>query len=208
MKIEFEKIYKTNSSIPSIFAFPIFLVLIPLILVGIALVLIWAFLGLFFSNGRKKSDVGKAVLSDFLIEKDNFNIELVELDEQEYSRLADYWYSKVYDEDTTLYLAKTSPEIPGIHNQVITTFIKEIKEGVMLQIVEYPEFFKEPISKIIYLEYSSLKIEVLDLIGPYFLFNDDKEEDIIEGFNQRGKIQLRIKLPDGDVIVEKDNFNL
>ncbi|MCR6642589.1 MAG: hypothetical protein NVV82_27285 [Sporocytophaga sp.] len=201
MKIEFEKFYsyKSKSSIPAIIGVPILLILIPLILLVVVIFLVFAGITSVFSNKRKNTD---RIIDEqkpyFLIKRDNFTIELVEHDDEEYTSLEDYWYSDVYDEDTTLYLAKTSPEIPGLHNKFITTFMKEIKDGVMLQIVEYPgEMVSVPSSWIIYLNYHSLNIERLDEIGPYLLYNNDQDMYIIEGFNQGGKIQLKIKMPGG-----------
>jgi hypothetical protein len=201
MKIEFEKFYsyKSKSSIPAIIGVPILLILIPLILLVVVIFLVFAGITSVFSNKRKNTD---RIIDEqkpyFLIKRDNFTIELVEHDDEEYTSLEDYWYSDVYNEDTTLYLAKTSPEIPGLHNKFITTFMKEIKDGVMLQIVEYPgEMVSVPSSWIIYLNYHSLNIERLDEIGPYLLYNNDQDMYIIEGFNQGGKIQLKIKMPGG-----------
>lgn len=212
MKIEFEKIYsyKPETTIPAIIKVPILLILSPillagliiltsLILVGLIIFLVWLGIGKLFSRGEKEPEIKEEEQKPyFLIERNNFSIELVEFDYEEYSRFKDYWYSDVYDEDTTLYLAKTSPEIPGLHNKFITTFMKEIKGGVMLQIVEYPgEMVSATSSWIIYLNYHSLNIERLDEIGPYLLYNNDQDMYIIEGFNQGGKIQLKIKMPGG-----------
>ncbi|WP_028978289.1 hypothetical protein [Sporocytophaga myxococcoides] len=210
MKIEFEKVYsyKPESTMPAIIKVPILLILAPLllvvliilisvILVGLIIILVWLGLGRLFSIGNKEPEIiEKEQKPYFLIEKDNFSIELVELDYEEYFRLEDYWHSDVYDEDTTLYLAKTSPEIAGLHNKVISTFMKEIKEGVLLQIVDFPGKASVPFSWIIYFEYSSLSIKMLDEIGPYFLYNNENDGNVIEGFNMGGKIHLKIKLSD------------
>ncbi len=117
--------------------------------------------------------------------EDELDVELTKLNEA--------WQNTVYNEETCLYRARTVPLVPGLNGSVCCFYSREYKGGVLLQILpQVITDYDRLNSQLIFLSYHDLKMTLVEQLGAYFLFNDEKDADLIKGFNKREKIEISL----------------
>lgn len=111
----------------------------------------------------------------------------------ELTALNQEWAQSVYNKETCLYRAVTVPIIPGLDGIICCFYCKEQPDGIILQILKIPaEKHGGLDTQLLFLQYPDLKISVLDDIGPYFLYNDKKNNTVIKGFNEKQYIAIEL----------------
>lgn len=118
--------------------------------------------------------------------EDELDVELTKLNEA--------WQNTVYNEETCLYRARTVPLVSGLDGSVCCFYSREYKDGILLQML--PQVITDDNllnSQLIFLSYLDLKLTLVEQLGAYFLFNDEKNANLIQGFNKREKIEIGIK---------------
>lgn len=117
--------------------------------------------------------------------EDELDIELTALNQQ--------WAEQVYNKETCLYRAGTVPVIPGLNGMICCFYCKEQPGGIILQVLKIPAETPGGLNtQLLFLQYPDLKISVLDNVGPYFLYNDEKNNYVIKGFNEKEKIVIEL----------------
>jgi hypothetical protein len=124
-----------------------------------------------------------------LISNENLRILLHEIKAPEWQEISEEWVENTYDEEETLFLSTTEPEIEGVYNRVITTFFMETNNGVFLQRITIAENtgLKEIGSELIWVDYTDLKIKAIEPVGCYFLYPG---KAAIKGFNFEESIEI------------------
>ncbi|MBE7174301.1 MAG: hypothetical protein INR73_27255 [Williamsia sp.] len=113
--------------------------------------------------------------------EDEADEELTELNEQ--------WSAEVGNTETYLYRAKTIPRIPALEGTIICFFLKEQPAGALLQIPRQQPH--QPFStQLVFLQYTTLQLIPVEPIGPFYLYNDEKNNDLIKGFNNKEELTL------------------
>ena len=169
------------------------LILIPVIFAVLMLIALAATTKWIYAKFTKKNPWENAEPETrYLVRNQNLRILLHEIKAPEWQEISEEWVGNTYDEEETLFLATTEPEIEGIHNRVITTFFMETSNGVFLQRITLAENTgpKEIGSELIWVDYTDLKIKAIEPVGCYFLYLDNK---IIKGFNFKENIEINIK---------------
>ena len=112
----------------------------------------------------------------------------------ELTLLNELWAEKVYHEETYLYRAETSPVIPLLHGKIICFYLKENSAGAFLQLPVIGEVqpVQLPATELVYLQYNDLEVSPIQHIGPFYLYNEDANEDIIKGFNENEELIIRL----------------
>jgi hypothetical protein len=117
--------------------------------------------------------------------EDERDIELAALNQQ--------WAERIYSKETCLYRAGTVPQITGVDGMICCFYAKEQTGGIILQVLkklsETPDSLD---TQLIFVHYPDLKISVLDETGPYFLYNDEKDNHVIKGFNDKEKVVIEL----------------
>lgn len=118
--------------------------------------------------------------------EDEFDIELTQLNEA--------WQENVYNEETCLYRTRTIPLIPALEGGITCFYFKEQYNGLFLQVL--------PISKnnemqtlhtqLVFIDYENFDFTLIDETGPFFLYNDDKNAQLIKGFNREEQLTLEL----------------
>jgi hypothetical protein len=169
------------------------LILIPIIFAVLMLVAFAAISKWIYAKFTKKSPRENAEPETrYLVRNQNLCILLHEIKAPEWQEISEVWAENTYDEDETLFLATTEPEIEGIHNRVIATFFMETNNGVFLQRITLAENTgpKEIGSELIWVDYTDLKIKAIEPVGCYFLYLAKSQ---IKGFNFKENIEINIK---------------
>lgn len=177
--------------------FLLILVFIPVLLAGLALVAIIASISWAYSKITGKESFGKTAEPTeqkprALLRRENLLIQLYEIEAWEPERaLENEWYENTYDEETTLYKASTEPEIEGVHNRIISTFVMERDNGILLQrITDSGDTNPKEIgSELIWVDYNDLKIKAVELVGAFFLY---VENGVVKGFNKKESIEIQV----------------
>jgi len=113
----------------------------------------------------------------------------------ELNALNQEWAERVYNKETCLYRAETVPLIPGLDRMICCFYCKEQPDGIILQVLKIPAETPGGLdTQLLFLQYQDLKILVLDDIGPYFLYNDEKNNNLIKGFNEKETILVELAL--------------
>lgn len=119
--------------------------------------------------------------------EDELDTELTALNQQ--------WAEQVYQKETCLYRAATVPQIAGLDGVICCFYCKEQPDGTILQVVKTPAEKSDGLdTQLLFLHYPDLKISVLDDIGPYFLYNDEKNQHVIKGFNEKENVVIELHL--------------
>lgn len=116
--------------------------------------------------------------------------------DKELTKLNEFWMENVYTKETCLYRAKSVPVIPSIDGAICCFYCKEQKGGVILQLLPY-DFSGNTQSKqtkLVYLDYKTLHTTFVAEAGPFFLYNDAENIDLIKGFNKKEEVSMKIIL--------------
>ncbi|MEJ7767356.1 MAG: hypothetical protein WKF89_06060 [Chitinophagaceae bacterium] len=131
-----------------------------------------------------------------LVHNQHLKITLVEDElDTELSSLNERWMENVYERETCLYRAKTTPVIEELEGEIICFFIKELPEGVVLQVLQGLDHTRLLTTQLLFLRYHNLKVTVIDEAGPFYLYNDDKNTNLIRGFNKMENIKMVLSMP-------------
>lgn len=117
--------------------------------------------------------------------EDELDTELTQLNED--------WMAEVYNEETCLYRVATVPYIAALHGKICCFYLKEMPDGVILQVLQPFVMNKLPDTQLIFLHYKTLQITVLDETAPFYLYNESDNPQLIKGFNQKQNIRIEIK---------------
>ncbi len=176
-----------------------------LLIIAVPVVMI-AFISLclvFVFNWLKSFAVGKKPVAN---EDDFYHLELAliknsyiqitltedELD-NELTALNQEWSEQVYNKETCLYRATTVPVIPGLDGMICCFYCKEQPDGVILQVLKVSSETPGGIdTQMLFLKYADLSISILDNIGPFFLYNDEKNNQVIKGFNEKENLIIEL----------------
>ena len=111
--------------------------------------------------------------------------------DNELALLNELWEEQVYHEETYLYRAKTFPVIPDIDGKIICFYVKEQAGGAILQMPVINDVPSQlPGTQLVYLQYNNLLVTVIEDIGPFYLFNEGKDNDFINGFNEKEELTI------------------
>lgn len=111
----------------------------------------------------------------------------------ELAALNQEWAERIYSKETCLYRAGTVPQIPGVDGMICCFYCKEQPNGIILQVLKKPSEMPDDLdTQLMFIHYPDLKISILDNIGPYFLYNDEKNNHVIRGFNEKEKIVIEL----------------
>jgi hypothetical protein len=197
-----------DSPIPWYFAIPLLIIGVPLIILFLLGALIYfGIRSIFVKDKFNPSDIKEPY---YLIEKENFKVELEELDENEYSDLFEYWMHHVDDEEEYLYQAKLDSKIEGLDGKIFGDFVFEDESGGFFQIIEYTgKISKEDKlnTKLVYIDFDTLEFKEIESLGAYFLLKKEGDLKIIKGFNRKTNIELEIKSFTNNVLRENQIFN-
>jgi DNA-binding transcriptional LysR family regulator len=130
-----------------------------------------------------------------LIENEYLRITLVEDElDLELTALNDAWTEKVYNEETCLYRAKSNPVIPELENKIVAFYVKEQEDGVILQVLEEQHGSRGTglNTELVFLTYKSLHVSRLGSAGPFYLFNDKKNDRLILGISKTEKLKIEL----------------
>lgn len=120
-----------------------------------------------------------------VLEEDELDIEL--------SHLNELWMENIYNRETCLYRAKTTPRIEELDGKIVCFYKNEKPEGAILQVLNEIDFDKNSLhTQLVFLYYHTLQVAVIDDTGGYYLYNDEKNANLITGFNKKEKIQMEI----------------
>lgn len=177
-----------------IFILPVAIIL----LVPVLLFMLFVAIANMFKSKPSNAIVQDANMNLLLVSNSHVSIALVEDEtDAQYRVASDVWSAKVFDDLTAVYRASTTPEIPGLHGQFITNFIKETDKGAFLQLVEYNPHRADHISsRLIFLQYSNLSITSVSNIGPYQLLEDKHNPALLKGFNRYEQMEFTITYRD------------
>lgn len=123
--------------------------------------------------------------------EDEADAELVHLNEQ--------WADEVHSQETSLFRAKTNPRLPSLEGRICCYYLKELPQGAVLQVLddnssgEYPATLH---TQLVYLNYEDLSLNIIDETGPYYLYNEEKNQAVIKGFNAKNYIEIELALTD------------
>lgn len=175
-----------------IFAVPV--VIIALISLIIFFIFMW--LKTIFGTEKPSGNIDESYHLELeLVDNEYVKIILIE-DEQdlELTALNSEWTEKVYNKETCLYRAKTVPYIQGLDGRVCCFYVREQSNGVILQVIK--TVADKPIevldTQLLFLQFPRLETFVIDEVGPYFLYNDKKDSNLIKGFNERETIIIEL----------------
>lgn len=108
----------------------------------------------------------------------------------ELAALNEVWAEEVYQAETYLYHAKTSPLIPALEGNIICFFLKEQPGGALLQILDQTQNNSLPSTQLVFLRYETLQIIPIESLGSFYIYNDEKDTNLIRGFNTKQELQL------------------
>lgn len=117
--------------------------------------------------------------------EDELDTELTQLNED--------WMANVYNEETCLYRVTTVPQIAALHGKICCFYLKEMPDGVILQVLQSVVMNKLPDTQLVFLHYQTLQVTVLAETPPFYLYNEKDNPAIIKGFNQKQNIVIEIK---------------
>lgn len=110
------------------------------------------------------------------------------------SYLNECWMENVYNRETCLYRARTVPYIEQLEGKIICFYLKAEPEGAILQVLINDADSNRDLldTQLIFLDYNTLQITVIDKLGAYYLYNNTKNVNLILGFNKKEKIRIEI----------------
>ncbi len=128
------------------------------------------------------------------ISRPNLEIRISEFSKKTYRSLHNFWDKRIdYHEGTYLYKAQSNPEIPEIHNVMISLFKHELDGGVLLQKLSSEGGSSNFSSHLLWLDYETQSVTRLMEVGPYCISAKRDNPWLITGYNDKGNIELHIK---------------
>jgi hypothetical protein len=176
----------------------IVVVAIPVVIIAsISLLLYFLFLrlkSLFFREKEGTNNVDTYQYRTVLLENDLVRIVLNEDEmDAELTNLNQLWAEEVYNKETYLYRAETSPVIPELHGSICCFYLNEHPDGALLQLMPEPKRADGKLNtRLVFLRFSDLQVFNIDEVGAYFLYNDQKNSRLIRGFNEKESISMEI----------------
>jgi uncharacterized protein YpmB len=123
--------------------------------------------------------------------EDEADIELTELNEA--------WQEQVYNEETCLYRFRSIPVIPALEDGICCFYYKEQDDGLILQVLPGDSLNRKLLNtSLIFVDYECFVTRLIDEAGPFFLYNDVKNPQVIRGFNKKADIILELIPSDTD----------
>ena len=193
---------------PSIWRKPInvllMIVAVPVtVIAGVSLIIyysLYRIAGLFLKPVNNPAIPERYRLELELLHNQHVHISMVEDEgDAELADLNEQWADKVHSQETSLFRARTNPRLPFLEGRICCYYLKELPQGAMLQVLddnssgEYPATLN---TRLVYLNYEDLSLNIIDETGPYHLYNEEKNQAVIRGFNARNDIEIELALTD------------
>lgn len=150
---------------------------------------------LLFHQRESPNDAETYHYETMLLDNGFVNIMLSEDEmDTELTSLNHLWAEQVYNKETYLYRAKTNPLIAALENKICCFYLDERPEGALLQVMAPAGNDVHGLlhTRLVYLRYSDLQTFVVDEVGPYFLYNDNKNNQLIRGFSEKEAISIQL----------------
>lgn len=170
------------------------IVLIPVLLIAFISIILMSLLvrAVNFFRKKRSSPLPHYRVETNLFSNQYWQINLVEdEDDRELTQLNISWNEQVYDDSTYLYRAKTSPMIEGLHNQVIGNFIRQTESELILQMLE-PTTDNPLNTAFVLLEKTTGSIKRIGDCGALFVYNDQRNPDMVKGFNKEQRVHITL----------------
>ena len=189
---------KRESSYLVLLSYLILLIAIPVIVIALLsnlVIAIFSFIYIKIKGLIRKESLAAPVAPYYLeyVLLDNQYIKIIAVEDEadtELTALNEAWSEEVYQAETYLYRAKTSPLIPALENSIICFFAKEQPGGALLQIADKSQNTFPSSTQLVFLQYNTLQIVPIEPLGSFYLYNDEKNNNLIRGFNTGEKLCL------------------
>ena len=195
-KLEIEvSVLPTDEQKPSVIGGVTGILLLVLLLPLIILIAAMALLYLLISDLLRKEPAAPKPAEErhaFRVENDSVSLQFTELEYANHWEIKDQWCSEVNDDGRYLYRLHCNPAIESLENSIAGAYTQELRNGLLLQLIEYDPANKLLNSQLVFLDYADLSVNPIKVIGPYELYQKP-EEDSIRGFNRYEEIELTIK---------------
>lgn len=190
---------KKQSPLRGLFNIIILMVAIPVVLIAIISLSIY-FLFLWLKGLLRKEKNVTLATENYHFEQDlisNEYVRIIMVEDEfdvELTRLNEAWMEKVNPQETCLYRVRTIPVISALEGGICCFYCKEQNGGVLLQVLtNHAADNNAPLSsELLFLDYQNLNIKRIDETGVFFLYNDDKNAQLIRGFNRKENMRLEI----------------
>lgn len=126
-------------------------------------------------------------------------LELLDLDDHPLppalAALSEAWSELVDEEHGFYYLLRTTPELPGLHGQLVTNFRYAWHGGLLLQLLQAAPDASAPTSFLVLVDPPNLSWERIEEVGMFSLYRRPEfPANYLEGWNRRiGQLQLHLE---------------
>ena len=181
----------------AVYTFLIGLVAVPVIIVAFLSLMVYnllMWLKQLFAGKKNGLPVDPYFVELNLLNNEHIKITAVEDEtDKELAGLNELWEAAAYHEQTYLYRARTTPFLPDIDGKIVCFYLRDEPGGAILQLVSTDQNGQLLTTQLICLQYSNLTIIPVDEAGLFHLYNDERDQGLIRGFNNEKEVQIRFE---------------